>query len=139
MSSAKNIQAKVFGGGQDSANGSQSPAANMSPPSDPPSLSIQIPKPPPLHFNNHKAKDSKPQSDEPVPPRKATNGFVRHSSSYRERLLRKLGTRYDGVERHRLEQDERKERHWKRWGPYLSERQWVGSIIFLSGVEFHIG
>ena len=24
----------------------------------------------------------------------------------------------------RLAQDDRRERHWKRWGPYLSERQW---------------
>ncbi|HET6342893.1 MAG TPA: glucosidase [Gemmatimonadota bacterium] len=25
----------------------------------------------------------------------------------------------------RLEEDKRRERHWKRWGPYLSERQWA--------------
>ncbi len=25
----------------------------------------------------------------------------------------------------RLEQDARRERHWKRWGPYLAERQWA--------------
>ena len=24
----------------------------------------------------------------------------------------------------RLQEDERRERNWKRWGPYLSERQW---------------
>ena len=24
----------------------------------------------------------------------------------------------------RLEEDARRERHWKRWGPYLSERAW---------------
>lgn len=28
------------------------------------------------------------------------------------------------AERLRLEQDERRECNWKRWGPYLSERQW---------------
>lgn len=28
-------------------------------------------------------------------------------------------------------QDERRERHWKRWGPYLSERQWVRSFLTL--------
>ncbi len=27
-------------------------------------------------------------------------------------------------ERQRLAEDERRERNWKRWGPYLSERQW---------------
>ncbi len=28
------------------------------------------------------------------------------------------------AERVRLEEDERREKNWKRWGPYLSERQW---------------
>jgi len=27
-------------------------------------------------------------------------------------------------EHRRLEEDQRREKHWKRWGPYLSERQW---------------
>jgi mannosylglycerate hydrolase MGH1-like protein len=29
-----------------------------------------------------------------------------------------------GEERKRLEEDSRREKNWKRWGPYLSERQW---------------
>ena len=29
-----------------------------------------------------------------------------------------------GAEVERLEQDARRERNWKRWGPYLAERQW---------------
>ncbi|TMQ50539.1 MAG: glucosidase [Candidatus Eisenbacteria bacterium] len=29
-----------------------------------------------------------------------------------------------GAEGQRLEQDERRQKNWKRWGPYLSERQW---------------
>ncbi|GAA5962083.1 hypothetical protein JCM21900_001941 [Sporobolomyces salmonicolor] len=32
---------------------------------------------------------------------------------------------WKSVEEKRLEEDERKEKHWKRWGPYLSERQWA--------------
>jgi len=28
------------------------------------------------------------------------------------------------AERRRLDEDERRERNWSRWGPYLSERQW---------------
>ncbi len=28
------------------------------------------------------------------------------------------------AEAHRLAEDARRERNWKRWGPYLSERQW---------------
>ena len=30
-----------------------------------------------------------------------------------------------GAERRRLEEDASRERNWKRWGPYLSERQWA--------------
>jgi hypothetical protein len=29
-----------------------------------------------------------------------------------------------GAEAERLAQDTRRERNWKRWGPYLAERQW---------------
>src|SRR5262249_51471190 len=29
------------------------------------------------------------------------------------------------AERRRLQEDARRERHWKRFGPYLSERQWA--------------
>ena len=29
-----------------------------------------------------------------------------------------------GVEAHRLAEDARREKNWKRWGPYLAERQW---------------
>src|SRR5258706_2811198 len=28
------------------------------------------------------------------------------------------------VEDHRLEEARQRKKHWKRWGPYLSERQW---------------
>jgi hypothetical protein len=30
----------------------------------------------------------------------------------------------DQAERVRLDEDRRREKNWKRWGPYLSERQW---------------
>src|SRR5262245_55541824 len=29
------------------------------------------------------------------------------------------------AEARRLEEDARREKNWKRWGPYLSERQWA--------------
>lgn len=35
-----------------------------------------------------------------------------------------MGARYRSVEEYRLDQSDRYETHWKRWGPYLSERQW---------------
>ena len=31
----------------------------------------------------------------------------------------------------RLEEDAKQERNWKRWGPYLSERQWAEKTILL--------
>jgi hypothetical protein len=31
---------------------------------------------------------------------------------------------HDDAERQRLEEDRKRTRNWKRWGPYLSERQW---------------
>ena len=30
-----------------------------------------------------------------------------------------------GAEARRLEEDARRAENWKRWGPYLSERQWA--------------
>ena len=35
-----------------------------------------------------------------------------------------IKTSSDNPEKHRLAQDARREKNWKRWGPYLSERQW---------------
>ena len=31
---------------------------------------------------------------------------------------------FDTEEVNRLRQDDKREKNWKRWGPYLSERQW---------------
>ncbi|MBB5327892.1 MGH1-like glycoside hydrolase domain-containing protein [Tunturiibacter gelidoferens] len=36
----------------------------------------------------------------------------------------KKSAEVDNAEQTRLEQSRRKEKHWKRWGPYLSERAW---------------
>ncbi|KAF8210200.1 Six-hairpin glycosidase-like protein [Mycena galopus ATCC 62051] len=79
-------------------------------------LTINIPKPPAT----------------PAPPPKVQkvasspkNLLEEETKSYSERLAEKLGADYKGVERYRLVQDENKERHWKRWGPYLSDRQWA--------------
>ncbi|KAL1408700.1 hypothetical protein Q8F55_005513 [Vanrija albida] len=44
--------------------------------------------------------------------------------TFRDRLRAQLGTRYRSVEEYRLQQSDSYEKHWKRWGPYLSERQW---------------
>jgi Mannosylglycerate hydrolase MGH1-like glycoside hydrolase domain len=40
------------------------------------------------------------------------------------REARSAAKTYLGAEARRLEEDARREKNWKRWGPYLSERQW---------------
>ncbi|EPQ57444.1 hypothetical protein GLOTRDRAFT_58806 [Gloeophyllum trabeum ATCC 11539] len=85
-----------------------------------PSLTIEIPRPmahadPPPKLPKA-APDGSPKSGEQVD---------REEKPYRTRLAEKLGAEYPGVERYRLQQDGKKERHWKRWGPYLSDRQWA--------------
>lgn len=71
------------------------------------------------------------QPSSPSPRRYSTSsrspvgGVTEERPTYRQQLLNKLGTHYSSVEEYRLDQDREKERHWKRWGPYLSERQWA--------------
>ena len=36
-----------------------------------------------------------------------------------------VGIRATAAEAWRLQEDEKREKNWKRWGPYLSERQWA--------------
>jgi hypothetical protein len=105
------------------------------------SLNIAIPKPPTMVNTSHteqaqQRKLNKPSTTDPSPkatPSSAAAAAAAASTTaappdgrpYRERLIEKLGHRYNGVEKFRLQQDEKRERHWKRWGPYVSERQWV--------------
>lgn len=49
----------------------------------------------------------------------------RDEETLRDKLMRSMGPRYTSVEEFRLDQAEHYEKHWRRWGPYLSERQWV--------------
>ena len=112
--SVKNVQGKLFRGEgstkQDVRAGS--------------GLAIHIPKPPPT-------PNPPPKSTKPIPDSSPPKDDIESAEAprrYRERLIEQLGTLYKGVEKHRLLQDEKKERHWKRWGPYLSERQWVSTF-----------
>ncbi|KAJ8076808.1 hypothetical protein PM082_001231 [Marasmius tenuissimus] len=86
--------------------------------SEPP-LKIDIPKPAPT--------PTFPKAQKPDPPSEAEpqGAPAQDLPPYRERLAAKLGPEYKGAERYRLQQDEKRERHWKRWGPYLSDRQWA--------------
>jgi len=114
----QNLQDRIFGraGPNDSGEGAPAP---------PLGLRVDIPKP--ENFDGIAAA--------PNPPPKFSGGNENETSepqdvkSYRERLALKLGEDYEGVERYRLVQDERKDKHWKRWGPYLSDRQWVRFIV----------
>lgn len=111
--SIKTLQQKLFRGAED-ANGIQQTDSRD------PGLTIQIPKPevaplalkPPPKTSKAASGDSKIQQ----------NG---QTKNYRQRLSESLGVDYHGVEKYRLLQDENRERHWKRWGPYLSDRQWA--------------
>jgi len=42
---------------------------------------------------------------------------------------------WNTVEERRLEEDLKKQKYWRRWGPYLSERQWVSFEIKVSKCE----
>jgi hypothetical protein len=119
--SAHKLQQKLF------KNTSSPPIPVPSPSlSSSPDLTIEIPpskQSPKRPFPKPSGNDTPPLS---IPIPKGVKPFdPRNGETYREYLLNLLGTEYTSVERHRLEQDQRKERHWKRWGPYLSERQWA--------------
>ena len=118
MSRAEKIRGKVFGGA-DKAAAADDASASRSTPDAP--LTITIPKPPPTQpAPPQKNKDKSDSSPGP-----AAETQQRDGRCFRERLIQRLGEDYEGAERHRLLQDTRKELHWKRWGPYLSDRQWV--------------
>ena len=130
----KAMQDKLFRGGP-----SQEPTDNDNQ-GQPPGLTINIP-------GKQEASSSVPFPT--APPKmnksdsspKAINDRPEDYQPYRERLARQLGQDYKGTERHRLEQDADKDRHWKRWGPYLSNRQWVcyGAFIYASMYSLSVG
>src|ERR1044071_10422588 len=49
---------------------------------------------------------------------------VRHQKHYFAGREGVMGGIEDGAERARLAEEARREKNWKRWGPYLSARQW---------------
>lgn len=115
--SAKKLQNKIFGTSSSASSGLKAS------PSDP-GLTINIPKPPPSAPNvSHKPHI--PGAAATTPTARAGNEPPTTSGRYRDKIVTRLQSEYQSVERYRLLQDERKERHWKKWGPYLSERQWV--------------
>ncbi|KAI0793247.1 Six-hairpin glycosidase-like protein [Abortiporus biennis] len=113
MSQTKKIQGKIFRGEQP-----DQPTPPRS--SSDPALTIQIPKPTLNIPNLPTVVPQKPSKTE-SPQAQAD----RQAASFRQRLVEQLGTDYHGAERYRLKQDAKKENHWKRWGPYVSDRQWA--------------
>lgn len=128
VSTVQKIQDKLFGKSTTAQSTSSdanidqqqlsSPSERVDPSS---SLSINIPKANSSTNLVPPKKSSKLGSEDDDGP-EATTPPLR---TYRERLIERLGDKYKGVEKYRLEQDAKRERHWKRWGPYLSDRQWV--------------
>lgn len=111
--SIKTLQQKLFRGAEDT-NGIQQTDSRD------PGLTIQIPK----------AEVAPPAPKQPPKTSKAVSGDPNiqqngPTKNYKQRLSESLGVDYHGVEKYRLLQDKNRERHWKRWGPYLSDRQWA--------------
>ncbi|KAJ8592711.1 hypothetical protein M405DRAFT_732751 [Rhizopogon salebrosus TDB-379] len=109
----KTLQQKLFRGAEDTSGIQQTDSRD-------PGLTIQIPKVEPAASPKLPTKASKTAPSD-------LNGTQENDStkSYRQRLSESLGADYHGVEKYRLLQDQKRERHWKRWGPYLSDRQWA--------------
>jgi hypothetical protein len=136
-SSVKKMQDKLFGKNQSplqSDDPSLQPQADTGADSPTPPLTINIPKPSPTPtYPARKTTDSSPRQDA------AENTFTQATAAerrpYRERLAQQLGDKYKGAEKYRLREDDERKKHWKRWGPYLSDRQWVRSHF----CSFYIG
>ena len=119
MASAKKLQHKIFGAPSSSID-------TLRPSPSDPGLTISIPKPTP----SPSLAQPKKQANE-TPKVSHSAGVESTAQKYRDPLTTQLESECESVERHRLAQDQRRERHWKRWGPYLSERQWVRNILSL--------
>ncbi|KAF8629395.1 hypothetical protein AX15_003450 [Amanita polypyramis BW_CC] len=115
-SAVKKMQEKLFGRGN---SGLPEPESQQNDRAEIP-LTISIP-----------GKDRPPTPAQPPPKLKPAEGVTKDAveddqlKSYRQRLSEALGTAYKGAEKYRLQQDDKHEKHWKRWGPYLSDRQWA--------------
>ncbi|PPQ83621.1 hypothetical protein CVT25_006306 [Psilocybe cyanescens] len=147
-SAARKVQERIFGKGAPSplpADQTAFPSTTQERTDPPTPLSIHIPKPaqsptPPPPRKSTPKDSPKPVVDpDTTLSTKALEGLgITDPEStpeqprspppqrpYRERLAQKLGNEYIGTEKHRLQQDDKREKHWKRWGPYLSDRQWA--------------
>ncbi|EKM74956.1 hypothetical protein AGABI1DRAFT_80479 [Agaricus bisporus var. burnettii JB137-S8] len=146
-SSVKEVQQKIFGTGVVESKATQEVERSGSPqtPTASPvgqgtglTLIIPTPKPVPSPLPRKPTSDQSPKAaiagsrgetgeEDAVTGAEVEEYGDKEESSvpFRTRLAQKLGPEYEGAERYRLQQDDKKENHWKRWGPYLSDRQWA--------------
>ncbi|WVO15911.1 hypothetical protein L204_103576 [Cryptococcus depauperatus] len=133
MSSAKKLQSKLFGGGSggDAVDGAGSTPASGTATPVAGELKISIPLP----SRGQRSVDDRAKKEveeEAKSPKAQDNGsdtdtpgtMGQERKSLRDRLITQLGPRYHSVEEYRLQQSDDYQVHWKRWGPYVSERQW---------------
>lgn len=81
------------------------------------------------------ADEAEPRTAGAVSDTVDTPRVARDEETLRDKLMRSMGPRYTSVEEFRLDQAEHYEKHWRRWGPYLSERQWVSNGVNLRTSE----
>ena len=132
----KKLQAKIFRGGNGDSDGDDK-ATKTSPDSPAPpapagGLTINIPNPVLTGTTQNGPDPPKMPTEQPATKQSEPNTDTR---PFRQRIAEKLGAEYHGAERFRLDQDNRKEHHWKRWGPYLSDRQWVRRVCSFSATN----
>ncbi|KAH6914472.1 cytoplasmic protein [Coprinopsis sp. MPI-PUGE-AT-0042] len=124
----KKVQEKLFGGvsGLPDDGSANNVADDVAPIDGLPSASTPRKDGPFLSIDIPKAKNT------PVPPPRKTSEAIQKAADaytaprpFRQRLAEQLGREYRGAEHHRLGQDNVRDKHWKKWGPYVSDRQWA--------------
>ncbi|OWZ77611.1 cytoplasmic protein [Cryptococcus neoformans Tu401-1] len=143
MSTAKKLQNKLFRAGQEqssagAAAGDVTPVASGASTPVPEQLKINIPAPPGAQQGDKREKENLPkrppsqqESAPELTPKDAGSDVDTPEAvaqdkkqTLRDRLVAELGPRFRSVEEYRLQQSDKYQVHWKRWGPYVSERQW---------------
>ncbi|KAI0268624.1 Six-hairpin glycosidase-like protein [Gloeopeniophorella convolvens] len=114
----RSIQQKLF---RAEAQGTPGGVADSPKPDNPLTISIPKPSTPPSYVPPKLSKPAPAESGTPPAAADAQDA----PRSYRDRLRQTLGAAYKTTEGYRLDQDGRRERHWKRWGPYVADRQWA--------------
>lgn len=120
-SAARKVQERIFGkSSPNKSSEEQETFPTTQGALDTPPLSINIP-----NTQTTPTQPPRKNTESPRPDRDEPDASTPPVQPFRERLAQKLGNDYKGAEKYRLEQSDKREVHWKRWGPYLSDRQWV--------------